>query len=401
MTIFDKHDAFLARSRMAEAMPTLPLGTRFDEVLSPTRARVKGREVILLGTSNYLGLTFDGEAGAAAKSAIDTYGTGTTGSRMANGSYAAHQDLEAEIADWLGMHSAVIFTTGYQTNLASIAALAGPNDLILIDMDSHASIYDACRMADGKMVRFKHNQPGDLDAKLAKHLPETKGHALVVVEGLYSMFGDVAPIAEFADVCEKHGAYLFVDEAHSAGVFGTQGRGIAEMQGVLGKVDFYSGTFSKSLGSVGGFCASKHEAFGKIRGLMRPYTFTASSTPATIAGTAVTLRKLREGDALRAQLMARAEQLHAGLCDQGFELCAAPGPIIAVRRRSDLDAVMSWQQLLDAGVYVNLAVPPATPKGACLLRLSLTAAHTEEDIERILGAFSQLAPAHAKSMAAE
>ncbi|WP_031552680.1 serine palmitoyltransferase [Parvularcula oceani] len=401
MSIFDKYEAFQQRYQMAEMMPKNPLGMRFDEILTPTRARVGEREVILAGTNNYLGLTFDEEAKAAAKAAIDKHGTGTTGSRMANGSYAEHQDLEQEIADWLGMENAVVFTTGYQTNLAAIGTLAGPHDLILIDQDSHASIYDACRMSDAKMVRFKHNRPDDLDQKLQKHLPETKGAALVVVEGLYSMFGDIAPLHEFAEVCQRHGAYFFVDEAHSVGVYGEEGRGVAAMQGVLDKVDFFSGTFSKSLASVGGFCATRHPEFDRVRGLMRPYTFTASAAPGTIAGTSVTLRKLREGEALRENLWERARQLHGGLTELGFELCADPSPIIAVRRGSDLETVMGWQQLMEAGVYVNLAVPPATPKGACLLRLSLSAAHTEEEVSTILDAFAQLAKNGAVAVAAE
>ncbi|MBB4659171.1 serine palmitoyltransferase [Parvularcula dongshanensis] len=401
MSIFDKYAAFLERYQMAEMMPKNPLGMRFDEILTPTRARVDGREIILAGTNNYLGLTFDEDAKAAAAEAIAHHGTGTTGSRMANGSYAEHQDLEAEIADWLGMKSCIVFTTGYQTNLAAIGTLAGRDDLILIDADSHASIYDACRMSDAKMVRFKHNRPDDLDQKLERLLPETKGSALVVVEGLYSMFGDIAPLGEFAAVCEKHGAYFFVDEAHSVGVYGEEGRGVADMQGVLDKVDFFSGTFSKSLASVGGFCTSRHAEFDRIRSIMRPYTFTASASPATIASTRVTLAKLREGEGLRQNLWARAEQLHAGLSEMGFTLCAEPSPIVAVRRSSDLETVMGWQQLMQAGVYVNLAVPPATPKGACLLRLSLSAAHTEDDIDAILGAFAQLAEQGAVAVAAE
>lgn len=400
-TIFDKYAAFQERYAMAEMMPKNPLGMRFDEILSPTRARVGEREVILAGTNNYLGLTFDEEARAAAKAAVDRHGIGTTGSRMANGSYAEHQDLEAEIAGWLGMENCVVYTTGFQTNLGSIGTLAGPHDLIMIDADSHASIYDACRMSDAKMVRFKHNRPDDLDTKLAKHLPETRGHALVVVEGLYSMFGDIAPLGEFAEVCERHGAYFFVDEAHSIGVYGEEGRGVAEMQGVLDKVDFFSGTFSKSLGTVGGFCASRHPEFDRIRGLMRAYTFSASAAPSTIASTAVTLRLLREGEHLRRNLWARAEQLHSGLCALGFELCAEPSPIVAVRRSSDLETVMGWQQLMEQGIYVNLAVPPATPKGACLLRLSLSAAHTEAEINTILDAFAELAGQGAVAVAAE
>ena len=389
-TIFDKFAAFEQRYQLAEHMPVNPVGVRFDEVLSPTRARVAGRDVLLAGTSNYLGLTFDEDARAAAKAAIDAHGTGTTGSRMANGSYASHQDLERDIAEWLGMPSAIVFTTGYQTNLAVLGTIAGRDDLLVIDADSHASIYDACKMSDAQMVRFKHDRADDLDAKLAKHLPEIKGHAIVVIEGLYSMFGDRPDVGAFADVCERHGAYLFVDEAHSTGVYGREGRGTADEQGQLHRVDFYSSTFSKSLGTVGGFCASKHPNFSRLRGLMRPYTFTASPVPAVIGATTVALRKLRAGDDLRAQLLESAARLHEGLTTLGYEVIAPPGPVMAVRCENELDAVMKWQQLLDAGVYVNLAVPPATPKGAAILRISLTACHTAVEVDEMLAAFARI-----------
>ena len=387
-TIFDKFAAFEQRYQLAETMPVNPVGVRFDEVLGPTRARVAGRDVLLAGTSNYLGLTFDDESRAAAKAAIDAHGTGTTGSRMANGSYAAHQDLERSIAEWLDMPSAIVFTTGYQTNLGVLGTIAGKDDLLVIDADSHASIYDACKMSDAPMVRFKHDRADALDAKLKKHLPEIKGHAVVVIEGLYSMFGDRPDVGAFADVCERHGAYLFVDEAHSTGVYGQEGRGTADEQGQLHRVDFYSSTFSKSLGTVGGFCASRHEGFSKLRGLMRPYTFTASPVPAVIGATTVSLRKLREGDSLRAQLLRNAERLHEGLTTLGFEVIAPPGPVLAVRCANELDAVMKWQQLLEAGLYVNLAVPPATPKGAAILRISLTAAHSDADVDEMLACFA-------------
>lgn len=389
-TIFDKFASFEQRYQLAETMAVNPVGVRFDEVLSPTRARVAGREVLLAGTSNYLGLTFDEDSRAAAKHAIDLHGTGTTGSRMANGSYASHQDLERDIAEWLEMPSAIVFTTGYQTNLGVLGTIAGKDDLLVIDADSHASIYDACKMSEAPMVRFKHDQPEDLDKKLAKHLPGIKGHAIVVIEGLYSMFGDRPDVGAFADVCEKHGAYLFVDEAHSTGVYGHEGRGTADEQGQLHRVDFYSSTFSKSLGTVGGFCASKHPSFSRLRGLMRSYTFTASPVPAVVGATTESLKKLRAGDDLRAQLLESADRLHEGLTTLGFEVIAPAGPVLAVRCANELDAVMKWQQLLEAGVYVNLAVPPATPKGAAILRISLTAKHTAVEVDEMLSAFASM-----------
>jgi 8-amino-7-oxononanoate synthase len=395
MTIFDKFRPFLDRYALAEQMETNPFGMPFSGFTSPTRASSGGRSLVLAGTNNYLGLTFDPRVKRAAKDAVDAYGTGTTGSRMANGSYKDHVSLEEGLSDWLGMPSVVVTTTGYQANLAAIATLAGPKDLLVIDKDSHASIYDACTMSRAKMVRFAHNDPKSLDEKLAQHKNTVQGATLVVIEGLYSMFGDVAPVADIVEVCKKHDVFLLIDEAHSVGVFGDEGRGVADQAGVLGEVDFFTGTFSKSFGSVGGFCASKHEDFGRLQPLMRSYTFTAAPSPADAAAAQAALPILRDGDDLRDRLWKSAHRVHQGLKQLGFEPCCPPSPIIAVDVGSDIEGVMSWTQLLEHGLYVNLAVPPTTPQNACLLRLSMSAAHTEEDIEAILSAFEKLAASRA------
>ena len=239
-------------------------------------------------------------------------------------------------------------------------------------------------------MRFRHNSPADLDKRLSRQAIPEGGHALVVIEGLYSMFGDIAPIAEFADVCERHGASLYVDEAHSYGVFGEGGRGIAEEQGCLDKVDFYSGTFSKSLASVGGFCASKHPEFELLRKAMRPYMFTASAAPANICAAQAALEAIKTRPELRHNIKVRAAQLHAGLAAMGFDLCAPASPVIAARRPNEAQAAMEWNWLLSEGVYVNLAVPPGTPQSSSLLRISVSAAHTEEDVEAILAKFKAL-----------
>ncbi len=388
MSLFDKFERLRERNEYAKTFGRSPIGMPFEEMLSPTRARVGNREIILIGTNNYLGLTFDHSVLRAMTDAVERYGSGTTGSRQANGTYTAHTDLEDQLKAHFGAASAIVFTTGYQTNLGTISTLAGQGDHLLIDSDSHACIYDACRLSDAATHRFKHNDPENLQRRLQR-LPDT-GARLVVVEGMYSMFGDVAPLAEFVDVAHANGAMIFVDEAHSVGCYGPMGRGIAEEQGVLEQVDFLSGTFSKSFASVGGFCISKHAEFESVRLASRAYLFTASGTPANIAAAGAALTEMRLRPELRQQLWDRSRQLHAGLAKLGFDLVAPAGPVIAVRRPDEVTAIREWNHLFADNVYVNLAVPPATPGGTSLLRLSVSAAHSSEEIDAVLAAFERL-----------
>ena len=397
-SLFDKYTPLKTRVDMMMKIGQDALGVQFDDILDATRGRIGNREILLAGTNNYLGLTFDEDCVSAAKKAIETHGTGTTGSRVANGSYAEHIDLENALAEHLGMPSCIVFTTGYQTNLAAISALAGEKDIIFMDADAHACIIDGTRLTGASTIRFRHNSPEDLDKRLARHGDIEGGHALVVIEGMYSMFGDIAPVDEFVEVAHKHGAYLYIDEAHSYGVFGPNGCGIAEQQGVLDKIDFISGTFSKSLASVGGFCASRHKEFEITRKIMRPYMFTASATPSNIAAARAAVEKVKTGGHLRSNLKARSEQLHAGLKEMGYDLCSDASPVIAIRRPNEAVAAMEWNWLIENGVYVNLAVPPGTPQSSSLLRISLSAAHTVEDIETLLKAFGDLKNAQGEMM---
>ena len=390
MSLFDKYAPLQARVDVMLKIGKDALGVQFDDIISTTRGRIGNREILLAGTNNYLGLTFDEDCMGAAKDAVDNHGTGTTGSRIANGTYSEHVDLEKALAEHLGMPSCIVFTTGYQTNLSAISGLAGDKDIVFMDADAHACIIDGTRLTGASTIRFRHNNPEDLDKRLRRQGEIEGGHALVVIEGLYSMFGDVAPIDEFVEVTHNHGGYLFIDEAHSYGVFGPTGCGLAEEQGVLDKVDFISGTFSKSLASVGGFCASRHPEFEILRKVMRPYMFTASATPANICAALAAVEKVKQGAALRANLKARSEQLHKGLSEMQYDLCAAASPVIAVRRPNEAVAAMEWNWLIENGVYVNLAVPPGTPQSSSLLRISLSAAHSEEDINIILKAFNDL-----------
>jgi 8-amino-7-oxononanoate synthase len=390
MNIFDKFGPLKFRTDTVKKLGIDPFGVKFDTILNATRGLIGNREIILAGTNNYLGLTFDPDCVEASINAIKKHGTGTTGSRIANGSYYEHVDLEDALAEHTGMQSAIVFSTGYQTNLAAIATLAGPKDFIFIDADSHACIIDGCRLSAAPTIRFRHNSPADLDKRLTRQGKIEDGIALVVIEGMYSMFGDRAPIKEFVEVCEKHGAYLYIDEAHSFGVFGPTGCGLAEEEGVLDRVDFISGTFSKSLASIGGFCLSRHKEFEITRKAMRAYMFTASPTPSNIAAARAALTKIADKPEIRENLAARALQLHTGLSEMGYELCAGAGPIIAIRRPNELVAATEWNWLMENGIYVNLAVPPGTPQSSSLLRISLSAAHSREEIDQMLEAFAAM-----------
>jgi len=388
--LFDKYAPLQTRVDMMMKIGQDALGVKFDDIINATRGRIGNREILLAGTNNYLGLTFDEDCVEAAKTAIDNHGTGTTGSRIANGTYSEHVDLEKAIAEHLGMPSCVVFSTGYQTNLAAISGLAGDKDVIFMDADAHACIIDGTRLTNASTIRFRHNSPEDLDKRLRRQGEIEGGNALVVIEGMYSMFGDIAPIDEFLEVTHRHGGYLYIDEAHSYGVFGPTGCGIAEEQGVLDQVDFITSTFSKSLASIGGFCASKHPEFEITRKVMRPYMFTASPTPSNICAALAAVDKIKQGGHLRDNLKARAAQLHKGLSEMGYDLCAEASPVIAARRPNEAVAAMEWNWLIENGVYVNLAVPPGTPQSSSLLRISLSAAHSEEDINEILAAFQGL-----------
>jgi 8-amino-7-oxononanoate synthase len=388
MSLFDKYDQVSNRHDRLVASGRDPFNMCMDRIVSATEAIVEGRETILVGTNNYLGLTFDADCVEATVAAIRREGTGTTGSRIANGTYSSHRALETQIADFLGRRSAMVFPTGYQANLGVIAGLAGPKDTILLDADSHASIYDGCRLSGATLIRFRHNAPADLD----KRLERLKGDGtskLVIVEGIYSMLGDQAPLDEFVDVKRRHGVELLVDEAHSLGVFGDHGRGIAEAYGVEKDVDYVVGTFSKSLGAVGGFGASDNAEFDQLRFTSRPYMFTASSSPSSVATVLATLEKIRTQPRLRKQLWENAQALYKGLSDLGFTICAAASPIIAVKLPNEESAVFMWNALIEAGVYVNLALPPGTPDGSCLLRCSLSAAHTPAQVRRVCEVFEQ------------
>ncbi|WP_294354276.1 aminotransferase class I/II-fold pyridoxal phosphate-dependent enzyme [uncultured Sphingomonas sp.] len=389
--LFSKFDALIAeREALLGTGVRDPFGIVMEEVRSPTEAVIKGRETILLGTYNYMGMTFDADVIAAGKQALDRFGSGTNGSRMLNGTFRDHVDAEDALREFYAADHAMVFSTGYQANLGTISTIAAKGEYVVLDADSHASIYDGCKMGDAEVVRFRHNSVEDLDKRLGR-LPQEPGK-LVVLEGVYSMLGDIAPLKEMVAVAKKHGCMVLVDEAHSMGFFGTHGRGVYEDQGlILGKdVDFVIGTFSKSVGTVGGFCVSNHPKFEAMRLACRPYIFTASLPPSVVATAATSIRKLMHADTKRAQLWSNARRLHANLRELGFTLGTqqADSAIIAVMLEDQERAVGMWQQLLDQGLYVNVARPPATPSGTFLLRCSLSAEHSDAQIDRITAMFA-------------
>jgi 8-amino-7-oxononanoate synthase len=385
MHLFDKLQP-IADRLAALGGGAVPFDTTIEALVSPTEVIIDGRRVLMCGSNNYFGLSFHPDVIAAARAALEQEGSGTTGSRAANGTYARHRRLERQFAALYGRAHGMVFTTGYQANLGVISGLCQSGDTLVVDLESHASIYDGARLSGAQVFAFRHNSAADLEKKISR-LPEP-GRCLVVVEGLYSISGDVAPLGEIAEVCRARGVLLMVDEAHSFGAYGARGLGCAEAQGVLDRVDFVVGTFSKALAGVGGYCVSNHDALRLLHFAARPYVFTASGSPATIAGVEAALDILRRDRSLQGQLWDVVRRVYRGLRDLGFAVAASESPIVSVRVGTAEQAVAFWRALLDAGVYTNLVLPPACPADACVLRTSYSAAHTPAQIDDALDAFA-------------
>jgi glycine C-acetyltransferase/8-amino-7-oxononanoate synthase len=388
--LFSKFDPLIQmRENLLASGVEDPFSLVMERVLSPTTAICNGRETILLGTYNYMGMTFDPDVIEAGKQALTDFGSGTTGSRVLNGTYSGHRAVEQALCDFYAMDHAMVFSTGYQANLGIISTIAGKGDYIILDIDSHASIWDGCKMGDAEVVPFKHNDIEAMEKRL-KRIPEGAGK-LVILEGVYSMLGDIAPLKEMIAVARKYGAMVLVDEAHSMGFIGPNGRGVAEDQDCLDDVDFVIGTFSKSVGTVGGFCVSNHPKFEIMRLVCRPYVFTASLPPSVVATACTSIRKLMHAADKRAHLWENSRNLHKALKEAGFQLGTdSPQSAIIAVIMPDLErGAAMWEALLHEGLYVNLARPPATPANMTLLRCSLCAAHTAEQVEQIIGMFQR------------
>jgi 8-amino-7-oxononanoate synthase len=361
---------------------------------------MEGRERIMLGSNNYLGLTGDARVKEAARQALERFGTGLTGSRFLNGTLSLHLELERELADWMGTGDALVFTTGYLANTGSIGTLLGPEDTVICDTGDHASILDAVSMSRARIRPFRHNRLDKLETMLSRAEGDGGG-VLVVVDGVFSMEGDLAPVPEIAALCRKHGARLMVDEAHGVGVLGERGAGACEAYGVEDEVDLRMGTFSKSLASCGGFIAGPADVIDFLRVQSRSFMFTAAAVPAAIGAAMGALRIIRsdEGPELMARVLDNARYLHGGLAELGYrvmEPTTMPDgselltPIVPVVVGDDWEAVLLWKALYDAGVYVNVALYPAVQRGGALLRTSVMATHEREHLDRALAAFERV-----------
>ncbi len=363
-------------------------------------ARMEGRERITLGSNNYLGLTGDERVKQAARDALEEFGTGLTGSRFLNGTTPLHLSLERELAEWMGTDDAIVFTTGYLANTGCIGTLLSPSDTVICDSGDHASILDAVTMSRARIRPFRHNRLDKLESML-KRAESDGGGVLVVVDGVFSMEGDVAPLPDIVALCREHGARLMVDEAHGVGVLGSRGAGASEAFDVEEEVDLRMGTFSKSLASCGGFIAGPAEVIDFLRVQSRSFMFTASAVPAAMGAALGALRVIRsdEGPELMAKVLDNARYLHRGLAELGYlvnEPTPMPDgselitPIVPVRVGDDWRAVMLWRALWDAGVYVNVAIYPAVQRGGALLRTSVMATHEREHLDRALEAFERV-----------
>ena len=407
----------LAAAREADVLPY------FHVLTSPAMpvVEMEGAERIMLGSNNYLGLTGDERVMKGAEDALHRYGTGLTGSRLLNGTIPLHLELEREIAEWMGTDDAIVFTTGHQANLGALGTLLGPQDTVIADSGDHASILDGCLLSRAKLRPFRHNRLDKLE-KMLQRARDDGGGVLVVVDGVFSMEGDIAPLGEICELCERYGARLMVDEAHGAGVLGARGAGTAELLGVADRVDLRMGTFSKSLASCGGFVAGSHEVIEYLRIYSRAFLFTASAVPAAVGAALAALRVLRsdDGPPLLSGVLENARRLRDGLEALGFAVVKpqglpsgagvqahAPGlrvggldaapdaqtivtPIVPVLVGDDWKAALLWRALYDEGVFVNTALHPAVPPGGALLRTSVMATHDAPTLDRALAVFDRV-----------
>ncbi|MDQ0392269.1 aminotransferase class I/II-fold pyridoxal phosphate-dependent enzyme [Labrys monachus] len=364
-----------------------PLDVVIEKVLSPVRAVIEGRETLMFGTNSYLGLNFEPSCIEAATIALADFGTGSTASRVASGNQRLHVELERAVADLYGRRDAIVFSTGFMANVGTIGGLVREGDAAILDAHCHASIFDACKLSGARTLTFRHNDAVDL-ARVIEASGIAPSRILVIVEGLYSVLGDIADLVSVSAVTQASGALLLVDEAHALGLFGRSGRGVAEAQGVEDKVDVIVGTFSKSVGVVGGYCVTADPAYRALRFAARAYLYTASLPPPVVAAASRALHLIRTDDGPRRTVAANAEALHRGLTALGLPPLAPPGPVGAVRMPGIKAGLDMWRSLLAAGVYVNMLIPPATPNGEVVLRYSVSAAHRPEDIDAALAIVS-------------
>jgi len=385
--------------KAAREADLLPYFRTLESAAAPV-VEMEGAERIMLGSNNYLGLTADPRVMQGAREALERYGTGLTGSRLLNGTLALHLELEREIAEWMGTEDALVFTTGHQANVGTLGTILTPGDTVVADSGDHASILDGCLLSRARLRPFRHNRLDKLE-RMLERAAEDGGGVLVVVDGVFSMEGDVAPLPQIADLCRAHGARLMVDEAHGAGVLGARGAGTAELFGVEDRVDLRMGTFSKSLASCGGFIAGSNEVIDFLRITSRAFLFTAAAVPAAVGAALSALRIIRsdDGPPLFARVLENAEYLNRGLHELGFHVVepqplpdgsTVVTPIVPVVVGDDWKAVLLWRALYDAGVFVNVALHPAVPPAGALLRTSVMATHERATLDDALERFASV-----------
>jgi len=382
MDLFEKcHNFTLAREAIAAGY--YPYFTVLDDNSEGTEVVIGGRKVIMIGSNNYLGLTTDMRVRQAAIEATKKYGTSCTGSRFLNGTLELHREAERRLAKFVGKQEALVFSTGMQVNLGTISSLVDRGDIVIVDKEDHASIYDGCRLALGTMKRYTHNDMASLE-KALQGCPEKAGK-LVVVDGIFSMGGEIAPLPEIARLCKQYGARLMVDDAHSLGVLGDHGRGTADHFGLTDQVDLIMGTFSKSFASLGGFIAGDEVVMHYVQHHARSFMFSASVPAANVAAVLAALDIMEQEPERIQQLWRNTHKMHAGLKALGFNIGNSQSPVIPIIIGDDMKTIFAWKALFEAGVYTNTVLPPAVPPNSSLLRTSYMATHTEEQLDRVLG----------------
>jgi len=385
MDLFDKCHAY-TRAKEVQALGFYPYFIPLEHT-EGTEVVANGKRLIMIGSNNYLGLTTHPKVRSAAIEAVQQYGTSCTGSRFLNGTLELHRELERKLAAFIGKEATLVFSTGFQTNLGTIAALVSRADIVITDKEDHASIIDGCRLAFGQMKRFRHNDMTSLERSLQGC--DAKAGKLVVVDGVFSMGGDIAPLAEIIPLCKKHNARLMVDDAHSVGVLGG-GRGTPAHFGLTDNVDLIMGTFSKSFASLGGFIAGDEAVLHYIQHTARSFIFSASMAPPSVAAALAALEVMQEEPERIERLQAIAKKMRRGFQALGYDTGASETPIIPIVIGEDMAMLQMWKALFDAGIYANAILPPAVPPGKALLRTSFMATHTDEQLDQVLATFEKV-----------
>ena len=384
MDIFQKcYDFTTAREVMALGLYPYfhPLSSGQD-----TGVVIDGKPMIMIGSNNYLGLTSHPEVKKAAIKAVEKYGSGCSGSRFLNGTLDLHVELEEKLARFVKKEAALVFSTGFQTNLGAISTLVTKHDYVITDRSDHASIFDGCRLSFGDTVKYKHNDMEDLERVLSGL--EHESGKLIVVDGVFSMEGDVADLPQIVKLAKRFGVRVMVDDAHGIGVMGPNGRGTAEHFGLEGQIDLIMGTFSKSFASLGGFIAGEEEVIHYVKHISRELIFSASMPPAAVAATLKALEIIQSEPERRARLWEITRRMHEEYKNLGFDIGVSETPVIPIIVGEDLQTFKFWKELFDQGVFANPIVSPAVPKGKALIRTSYTATHTDKQMDRVLEVFA-------------